>query len=95
MAETEKKAYRWVISGRVQGVGFRYFARRAAESLMLTGWVRNCADGSVEVQVAGTAEALQRFRRELERGPRFSLVEEIVEEDLAQAPRWQSFNIAR
>jgi len=94
VAETEKKAYRWVISGRVQGVGFRYFARQAAQSLMLTGWVRNCADGSVEVQVAGTPETLQRFRRELERGPRSALVEEIVAEHLDQAPRWQSFSIA-
>ncbi len=93
MAESEQKIYRWVIRGRVQGVGFRYFTRRAAESLMLTGWVRNRADGAVEVQAAGTADALGRFRGELERGPRFAFVEEIAAEDLAEAPRWRSFEI--
>ena len=52
---------RLVISGRVQGVGFRWFVRQAAREGGLTGWVRNNADGSVELVAGGAAEAVSRF----------------------------------
>ena len=89
----EQEARRWIVSGHVQGVGFRYFARQAAQALGVRGWIRNLPDGSCEVQVAGTAETLQRFRDELLRGPRGARVEDIDEEPLVQVPGWQGFQI--
>ena len=73
-------ARRYIISGRVQGVGYRYFAVRAAEHLGVAGSVRNCADGSVEVVAEADSETLERFRAELDRGPRFGHVDGVVEE---------------
>jgi acylphosphatase len=91
--EAEDQAWRWVVVGRVQGVGFRHFARQAARSLGVRGWVRNLPEGAVEVQVAGPAERLQAFKLELRRGPRGARVEDIEEERLVQVPAWQSFNV--
>ena len=65
---------RYRVSGRVQGVGFRYFVWREAASLGLTGWVRNMADGSVESLAAGAPQTLERFKQRLEEGPRSSSV---------------------
>jgi acylphosphatase len=62
-------ARRYVISGRVQGVGFRYFAERSAERWGIAGWVRNLPDGRVEVQAEGTRDHLAQFERDLRRGP--------------------------
>jgi acylphosphatase len=87
----ERKALRWVLIGRVQGVGFRYFARQVGESMGVKGWVRNLPDGTVEVQVCGTEEQLGAFKDELMRGSRGAEVEDIEEESLIQVPRWQSF----
>ncbi len=61
---------RFVVSGRVQGVGFRWFVRNAARELGLTGWVRNLADGRVEAEASGPPEALDAFERRLREGPR-------------------------
>lgn len=58
-----------VVRGRVQGVGFRWFVRSAAESLGLTGWVANAPDGSVRVVAEGTASALDRLVERLAAGP--------------------------
>ncbi len=80
--ESRLRAVRWIVTGRVQGVSYRYFARENARELELTGWVRNLADGSVEVQVAGDSEVLERFRQRLEEGPRFGRVDAITEEPL-------------
>jgi acylphosphatase len=57
------------LSGRVQGVGFRWFVRERARELRLAGWVRNNRDGSVEVAAEGDAAALARLRAALEHGP--------------------------
>ncbi|MDD5303207.1 MAG: acylphosphatase, partial [Elusimicrobia bacterium] len=54
--------------GRVQGVGFRWFAKETADSLGLAGWVKNRADGSVEAEAAGTKGALDEFERRLRTG---------------------------
>ena len=89
----EQEARRWVVVGSVQGVGYRYFARQAAQGLDVRGWVRNLPDGRVEVQVAGVADQLEAFKAELMRGPRGARVEDIEEERLVQVPAWQSFNI--
>jgi acylphosphatase len=63
----ERRAYR--ITGRVQGVGYRYFARGHARSLGLKGWVRNRSDGSVEVHAEGPAERLDALEALLRQGP--------------------------
>lgn len=57
------------ISGRVQGVGFRWFVREEARRLGLSGWVTNLPDGAVEVFAGGEASSLERLRRALEVGP--------------------------
>jgi acylphosphatase len=65
------------IRGHVQGVSFRYYARQRAESLGLAGWVRNASDGSVEVVVEGTDEAVQRFIDWAHDGPSMARVEQV------------------
>jgi acylphosphatase len=89
----EAEARRWIVIGKVQGVGYRYYARQAARALEIRGWIRNLPDGSCEVQAAASAEALQRFKDELMRGPRGARVEDIEEERLVQVPTWQGFQI--
>jgi len=66
-----------LISGRVQGVGFRYFAEAAAAREGLHGWVRNLPDGRVEAQAEGEAEAIERFERALRQGPPAARVERV------------------
>jgi acylphosphatase len=60
---------RVVVEGRVQGVGYRDFTRRAAERLGVAGWVRNRRDGAVEALLAGPADAVEALLAELRRGP--------------------------
>lgn len=71
----EDRGYR--VSGRVQGVGFRWWARGVAEELALGGTVRNLADGSVEVRATGDAASLDRLEGMLRVGPRFSRVDRL------------------
>jgi acylphosphatase len=68
---------RLVIRGVVQGVGFRYFVRRAAEALGLAGYVRNRPDGTVEVVVEGDRPAVTAFIDEIRIGPRHAAVERV------------------
>jgi len=67
-----------VFRGRVQGVGFRWFAKETADSLGLAGWVRNLRDGSVEAEVEGTPDALDAFERRMRTGNPSAEVDEIV-----------------
>lgn len=71
----------FVVSGRVQGVGFRWSTARRAGDLGLRGTVRNLPDGSVEVHVAGAADAVERLRSWLEKGPRAARVDDLSEID--------------
>ena len=94
MSDT-KQAKRFLVSGIVQGVGFRYFAQHAAEKLHLSGYVRNLRDGRVEAYAIGTPEQLASFRAALERGPRFSSVIEVREEAASLDPQYANdFTIA-
>jgi acylphosphatase len=85
-------ARRWFISGRVQGVGYRYFAQRAANELGLTGYARNLDDGRVEVYAVGSAKKLDDLAGSLRQGPRWSDVRG-VEEQEAEPREYGSFVI--
>jgi acylphosphatase len=75
------QARRFLVSGLVQGVGFRFFAQHVAENLHVCGWVRNLRDGRVEVVASGTPEQLAKLRVSLERGPRFATVRGVDESE--------------
>jgi len=66
-----------IISGRVQGVAYRYFAEKWAVSLAVTGWVRNRYDGRVEVVAEGARVNLDLFLEKLRNGPRMALVDDV------------------
>ena len=77
----QKLARKYRITGRVQGVGFRYFAERHAVQLGLAGYVKNSWDGSVEVYAIGSRAQLDRLVADLRRGPRHAFVEDVLIED--------------
>lgn len=81
-----QRAKRYYVSGMVQGVGYRYFAQRAAKRLGVTGYVRNLRDGRVEVYAIGDAGALTRLHAELERGPGLAQVSGVTEEEATFEP---------
>ncbi|HEX6466510.1 MAG TPA: acylphosphatase [Terriglobales bacterium] len=76
---------RYVVSGRVQGVGFRWFVEWEARSLGIGGWVRNTADGNVEVLASGSAGQLEKLKSKLQQGPRAARVDQVSEADAADA----------
>ena len=73
-------ARRFVVSGRVQGVGFRFFVTDAARREGVHGWVMNRADGCVEAHAEGERDAVERFERQIRRGPPGSRVENVLDE---------------
>jgi acylphosphatase len=74
-------ARRFVVSGRVQGVGFRWFTQEAASREGVTGWVRNLSDGRVEALLEGEADAVVRVERALRAGPRGARVDDVSVDD--------------
>jgi acylphosphatase len=85
----------FLIRGRVQGVGFRWFVQREASELELRGWVRNTEDGDVEVVASGNAEDLNELRSNLRRGPRGARVDNVIEHylDESEAANLTAFRI--
>ena len=77
--KTSTQARRFLVRGRVQGVGFRWFVEREAHILGIAGWVRNNADGTVEVMAQGTREQLSGLRSRLRQGPRAARVDDVHE----------------
>jgi acylphosphatase len=86
-------ARRFLIAGRVQGVGFRYFAQAAAMREGVHGWVRNLDDGSVEAQVEGDQESVDRVEASLRRGPAGARVESFASEPATPSYRATGFLI--
>lgn len=78
----EKIARNVRVTGRVQGVGYRAWTRDRAEVLGLTGWVRNEPDGAVRAHLVGTGAAVSRMLAEMERGPTFARVADVVASDV-------------
>ena len=85
----------FLVRGRVQGVGFRWFVQREAAEIGLRGWVRNTEEGEVEVVASGEAEELAELRATLRRGPRGSRDDHLIEHYLeyAEAEGLGSFRI--
>lgn len=82
---------RYVVEGEVQGVGYRYFAVRSAHRLGIRGWVRNLADGRVEVLGDGTPDQLERFEADLRRGPSIASVTNIHRSDISDESELPEF----
>jgi acylphosphatase len=76
-------ARKYIVRGRVQGVGFRWFVEREANSLGIVGWVRNNEDSTVELVAAGSAEQLASLQAKLTVGPRASRVDRVDETEVA------------
>ena len=90
---TSRIARRFFISGDVQGVGFRFFAQRAAARHKVVGYVKNLSDGRVEAFVEGPLQSVEAFRNDLATGPRFSSVDHVEEITLDPSGRYSSFRI--
>lgn len=82
-----------VVSGKVQGVGYRYFAQMKAVQFGITGWVKNRLDGAVEMVTTGTKENLDLFIEEIRRGNPFSTVDQIEISEISTDEKYQSFTI--
>ena len=95
MAPTEKQieARTFLVRGRVQGVGFRWFVEREAHMLGVAGWVRNNHDGSVEVLALGTRDQLSGLRSRLHQGPRAARVDDVQEAEAKPVQGLTTFRI--
>jgi len=86
-------ARRYLIGGRVQGVGFRFFAEDAARREGVAGWVRNLPDGRVEVAAEGDSESVERFERAIRHGPPAARVERVETFDDVPGDRGSGFSV--
>jgi len=86
-------ARRFLVRGRVQGVGFRWFVEREAHILGVSGWVRNNPDSSVEVFAMGTRDQLSGLRSRLHQGPRAARVDDVQESEATPTPGLRNFRI--
>jgi acylphosphatase len=86
-------AKRFVVRGRVQGVGFRFFTEAAAHREGLSGFVRNADDGAVEAEVEGDADAVERFEMAIHRGPRGARVDAVEVIEVPARGRYTGFMV--
>ena len=84
---------RYIVTGKVQGVGFRYWTHHTASSYGLIGWVRNLADGSVELVAEGDIPILQQFEKELWQGPISSKVTQVAPCETDLQEQLTQFNV--
>jgi acylphosphatase len=87
------EARRFIVRGRVQGVGYRWFVEREAHLLGIAGWVRNNPDSSVEVLAMGTRDQLAGLRSRLRAGPRAARVDDVEASDAKPIPNLTAFRI--
>jgi acylphosphatase len=87
------KARRFLVRGRVQGVGYRYFVVGLASHFGLAGWARNLPDGSVEVLAQGSEEDLEALHRRLEEGPPAAAVESVHSSEVAVEAGLATFGV--
>ncbi len=87
------QARRYIVRGRVQGVGFRWFVDFEARQLGLAGWVRNLPDGTVEALAMGTQEQLAALYQKLKKGPRAARVDEVLESPAEPVEGLKTFGI--
>ncbi|QLB12905.1 acylphosphatase [Bisgaardia hudsonensis] len=85
----------FIIYGRVQGVGFRYFTWKEAIRLGIKGSVKNLSDGSVQVIVQGNKDNIDLFREWLKQGPRTASVKQVLEQDYDKTTQYIEFSILR
>jgi acylphosphatase len=93
VTESAIEARRFVVRGRVQGVGFRWFVEREAHILGIAGWVRNNHDGSVEVLAQGTRHQLSGLHSRLREGPRAARVDDVETSEARPVDGLSSFRI--
>lgn len=93
MTDKPIEAKRYLVRGRVQGVGFRWFVEREAHMLGLAGWVRNNHDGGVEVLAQGTREQLSGLHSRLREGPRAARVDSVEVSEASPTAGLSSFRI--
>jgi acylphosphatase len=86
-------ARRLVVSGRVQGVGYRWFTVERAAVEGITGWVRNLPGGQVELVAEGDAEAVERFERAIRQGPGRARVDDVTVDILTPTGRFPAFSV--
>lgn len=82
-----------IVSGKVQGVGYRYFSQMKAVQYEVTGWVRNLSDSSVEIVAVGNKDQLDTFIEDLRRGNPFSVIEDIQVTEDKVTETFHSFTI--
>ena len=93
VTDPSRKRFAIVVIGRVQGVGFRFFTKETADMYGIAGWVRNCFNGSVEIEAQGKAELLKHFFREIKKGPLFGHVTEVKKKEIKHVADDTAFSI--
>jgi acylphosphatase len=88
-------ARKFLLSGLVQGVGFRFFTQRVAARYQVRGYVRNLTDGRVEAWAQGPEKSVEAFKHDITAGPRYSRVDEVEEIVLDPSSEFSSFRIER
>ena len=88
-------ARKFSIRGEVQGVGYRFFAQRAAARHQVVGYVRNCPDGTVEALVEGSDSSVEAFKHDLATGPQWAVVDQVEELVLEPTGSYSAFRIER
>ena len=88
-------ARKFLIKGDVQGVGYRFFAQRAAARHQVVGYVRNCSDGTVEALAEGPLNSVEAFKHDLATGPQWAVVDQVEELVLEPSGSYSAFRIER
>ncbi len=93
--KSDRRRIRIAVTGRVQGVGYRYATVQRAQALEIVGWVRNCRDGSVEVAAVGEGPALASLIEWCEHGPGAARVDTVRVASDSGDEEWQDFEVRR